>query len=109
MNKPREYTALTRGINVRVAAFYLEEQSEPDAQRYVWAYRVTIENRGRETVQLLRRTWEITDATGRMFRVHGDGVVGEQPVLASQGAGEPFDVAVPAFSLDSPHQPGRVH
>ena len=88
MSKPREYAALTRGINVRVASFYLEDQSEPDAQRYVWAYRVTIENRGQETVQLLRRTWEITDATGRMFRVQGDGVVGEQPVLEP---GEAFE------------------
>ena len=145
MSKPREYAATTRGIAVRVAAFYLEDQSEPDAHRFVWAYRVTIENRGRETVQLLRRSWEITDATGHTFRVEGDGVVGEQPVLepgeafeytsgtpletpsgfmvgryhmvahglgpavAAAGAGEAFDVAIPAFSLDSPHQPGRLH
>ncbi len=145
MSGAREYALLTRGINVRVAAFYLEEQSAPEAGRYVWAYRVTIENRGRETVQLLRRTWEITDARGRMFRVEGDGVVGEQPVLepgeafeytsgtpletssgfmvgwyhmvahgagpavAQLGGGEAFDVAVPAFSLDSPEGGGRVH
>lgn len=148
MSGTREYAATTRDIHVRVASFYLEDQSEPEAGRFVWAYRVTIENRGGETVQLLRRTWEITDGRGRMFRVEGDGVVGEQPVLEpgqafeytsgtpletpsgfmvgwyhmiSHGVGPaisvapdaddvvPFDVAVPAFSLDSPHQPGRVH
>jgi ApaG protein len=142
----REYAQLTRGINVRVASFYLEDQSEPEAGRYVWAYRVTIENRGDTTVQLLRRSWRITDARGRIFLVEGDGVVGEQPVLepgeafeytsgtpletpsgfmtgqyhmivhgrgpavaAAGAAGEAFDVAIPPFSLDSPHQPGRVH
>jgi ApaG protein len=144
--RAREYSATTNGILVRVASFYLEEQSAPEARRFVWAYRVVIENRGGQTVQLLRRTWEITDATGRTFRVEGDGVVGEQPVLepgeafeytsgtpletpsgfmvgkyhmvvhgsgpavalASPG-GEPFDVAIPAFSLDSPHDSGRIH
>ena len=142
----REYAQVTRDITVRVAAFYLEDQSEPDESRYVWAYRVTIENRGSRTVQLLRRTWRITDSRGRTFLVEGDGVVGEQPVLEpgeafeytsgtpletpsgfmvgqyhmvahGQGPavaqtaedGESFDVAIPAFSLDSPHQPGRVH
>ncbi len=138
----REYAQETRGINVRVAAFYLEDQSEPEAGRYMWAYRVTIENRGGETVQLLRRTWRITDARGRNFLVQGEGVVGEQPILgpgqafeytsgtpletpsgfmagayhmvARGGAAPPdddemFDVAIPAFSLDSPHQSGRVH
>jgi ApaG protein len=141
--KHREYAQMTRGINVRVASFYLEDQSEPEAGRYVWAYRVTIENHGDATVQLLRRTWRITDARGHTILVQGDGVVGEQPVLQpgeafeytsgtpletpsgfmtgqyhmvihaqgpSAGArDDAFDVAIPAFSLDSPHQPGRVH
>ena len=146
-DRTREYAAVTRAIHVRVAAFYLEDQSEPDEGRYVWAYKVTIENRGETTVQLLRRTWRITDARGRTFLVQGEGVVGEQPVLEpgeafeytsgtpletpsgfmtgqyhmiTHGAGpavalagtddaEMFDVAIPAFSLDSPHGAGRVH
>ena len=110
--------------------FFLEDQSEPDEGRYVWAYKVTIANAGRETVQLLHRTWHITNARGRIQRVHGPGVVGETPVLepgeafeytsgtpldTSSGfmtgtyhmvvpaSGEAFDVAIPAFSLDSPH------
>ena len=88
MSAPQEVALLTRGINVRVAAFFLDDQSAPEAGRYVWAYRVTIENRSAQTVQLLSRTWEITDGSGRMFRVQGDGVVGEQPVLEP---GEAFE------------------
>jgi ApaG protein len=131
-----EYTATTRGIRIAVRSFYLADQSRPEEGRYVWAYRIQIENRGHEKVQLLRRTWNITDARGRTQRVHGAGVVGEQPVLEPGesfeytsgtpldtpsgfmaglyhmvvvGSGEEFDVVIPAFSLDSPHQHGRVH
>ena len=132
----RDYESTTRGIKVRVRSFYLDDQSAPEDGRYVWAYRVAIENHGAETVQLLRRTWHITDASGRTERVHGEGVVGEQPVLEPGDAfeytsgtplelpsgfmvgqyhmiatksGEAFDVTIPAFSLDSPHADGRVH
>lgn len=131
-----EYSLTTRDIRVVVRAFYLEDQSRPEEGHFVWAYKVRVENRGRETVQLLRRTWHITDATGRTQQVHGAGVVGEQPVLepgeafeytsgtpleTSSGfmvgqyhmivphSEETFDVAIPAFSLDSPHQDPRVH
>ena len=131
-----DYTATTRGVSVTVRSFYLEDQSQPEESHYVWAYRVRIENQGREPVQLLRRTWEITDAHGRTQHVHGAGVVGEQPLLEPgesfeytswtpldtpsgfmvgayhmivPSSGEQFDVAIPAFSLDSPHQAGRVH
>ena len=98
---------------------------------------MTIENKGADTVQLLKRTWRITDGQGRTQQVHGAGVVGEQPTLdpgenfeytsgtplptpsgfmegayhmVVTGSGESFDVAIPPFSLDSPHQlSGRVH
>jgi ApaG protein len=130
------YEARTRDILVRVRAFYLEDQSAPEENRFVWAYRVALENHGPQAVQLMRRTWHITDALGRTQHVHGDGVVGEQPVLPPGGgfeyvsgtplntpsgfmtgqyhmvvpaSGEAFDVAIPAFSLDSPHADGRVH
>jgi ApaG protein len=113
-----------------VRAFYLADQSDPEQGRHVWAYRVRIANEGRETVQLLKRSWSITDGMGRTQQVHGDGVVGEQPVLepgevfeytsgtplaTSSGfmrgqyhmvvtaTGERFDAEIPAFSLDSPH------
>jgi ApaG protein len=131
-----DYSRTTRGICVTVRSFYLADQSEPDEGRYVWAYRIRIENQGRETVQLLRRTWHITDARGRTQRVQGAGVVGQQPLLEPgesfeytsgtpletpsgfmygayhmvvSASGEAFDVEIPAFSLDSPHQGGRVH
>jgi len=131
-----DYIKTTRGIRVSVRSFYLEDQSQPEEGRYVWAYRVKIENHGRQPVQLMRRTWQITDANGRTQHVHGAGVVGEQPLLEPgesfeytsgtpldtasgfmvgayhmvvPSSGENFDVAIPAFSLDSPHQNGRVH
>ncbi len=131
-----DYSKTTRAIAVTVRSSYLPEQSQPEESRFVWAYRVRIENRGEVRVQLLRRTWLITDARGRVQRVDGAGVVGKQPVLAPGEAfeytsgtpletpsgfmtgayhmvelesGAAFDVAIPPFSLDSPHQGGRLH
>ena len=130
------YKATTRGIDVTVSAVYLEDQSDPDNNAWVWAYQVKIENHGAETVQLLRRTWSITDARGRQQVVQGDGVIGLQPVLepgesfeytsgtpleTASGimtgtyhmvatlTGDRFDAAIPAFSLDSPSVRGLVH
>ncbi len=130
------YSATTRGIEVRVRPFYLEDQSDPDEGQFVWAYKVTIANVGQRTVQLVSRTWRITNGVGRVQRVHGPGVVGEQPVLEPGEAfeytsgtpldtpsgfmtgayhmietetGETFDVAIPSFSLDSPHANTKLH
>ncbi len=132
----QDYAKTTRGVRVSVRSFYLDDQSQPEENHFVWAYRVKIENVGDTTVQLLRRTWRITDARGRTQHVHGAGVIGEQPVMEpgesfeytsgtpldtpsgfmvgayhmiETASGEAFDVAIPAFSLDSPHQVGRVH
>ncbi|MDP6706615.1 MAG: Co2+/Mg2+ efflux protein ApaG [Alphaproteobacteria bacterium] len=129
------YTETTHDIRIAVRPIYLDEQSEPEEDRYVWAYQVRIENLGGETVQLLNRYWHITDAGGRVQEVRGPGVVGEQPVLAPGEAfeytsgcplatpsgimvgnyemqgddGRRFEVQIPAFSLDSPHQTGPVN
>ncbi|MGH6990619.1 MAG: Co2+/Mg2+ efflux protein ApaG [Stellaceae bacterium] len=129
------YSETTRSITVTVEPVYLEEQSSPSENRYVWAYHVKIENLGGETVQLRRRHWRITDGLGRTQEVRGPGVVGEQPVLAPGQAfeytsgtplptpsgimvgsyemetrqGESFKIAIPAFSLDSPHQAVRLN
>ena len=129
------YTQTTRALTVTVKPVYLEDQSSPADNHFVWAYRVRIENGGEETVQLLRRYWKITDAIGQVQEVKGSGVVGEQPILHPGDAyeytsgtplstpsgimvgtyqmetvdGERFDVAVPAFSLDSPHQMMRIN
>jgi ApaG protein len=124
------YEKVTRSIKVTVVPTYLEDQSSPVDNHFVWAYRVRIENLGAETVQLRSRHWRITDAIGRVQEVTGPGVVGEQPVLKpgetfeyrsgtplvtpsgimdgsyqmETEGGEGFEVAIPAFSLDSPHQ-----
>ena len=129
------YEQETAGVMVRVEPRFLPEQSEPDDGRYVWAYSIEIENRSPETVQLLSRFWRITDENGLTQEVRGPGVVGEQPVIlpgkifrytsmcpltAPSGVmlgaysmvradGETFDVAVPAFALDSPHQQRMVN
>jgi ApaG protein len=129
------YTATTRSICVSVESFYLAEQSEPERKRWVFGYKVTIENRGAEAVQLLTRHWLITDGRGRLHEVQGDGVVGEQPVIKPgrvfayasgaplgtpsgimtgtyrmvSGSGERFDVAIPAFSLDAPEARGALN
>ena len=130
-----QYVAITRGIAVSVEPTYLEANSSPANSQYVWAYQVTIENQGRETVQLLNRHWMITNARGELTEVKGPGVVGEQPVLKpgesyayASGAplntpsgmmggayqmesesGERFDIEIPTFSLDSPHHAGLVN
>ena len=71
---------------------YLETRSSPESSQYFWAYRVIIENQGRETVQLLSRHWMITNARGELTEVKGPGVVGEQPIL-SQDSGLNIQVA----------------
>ena len=66
-------------IQVDVRAQYVEAQSEPDEDRYVFAYTVTIQNHGTVAARLLTRHWIITDANEKVREVRGDGVVGEQP------------------------------
>ncbi|ANO51942.1 Co2+/Mg2+ efflux protein ApaG [Woeseia oceani] len=68
-------------ISVEVATDYVDEQSEPDIGRYVFAYTITIANKGGVAARLLSRHWVITDANGKVQEVNGDGVVGEQPHL----------------------------
>jgi ApaG protein len=68
-------------IKVNAITQYLESHSEPEAGRYVFAYTITIYNKGDEPSKLLSRHWIITDAEGRKQEVRGDGVVGEQPHL----------------------------
>ena len=123
-----KYETVTRNIRVAVVPNFLDDESEPSEGRYLWAYHITIENKGGEAVQLLSRHWRITDSRGRVREVRGAGVVGEQPVLQpgeayeySSGTpldtpsgfmvgtyemhstgGDVFDVAIPAFSLDLP-------
>lgn len=123
------YRAVTRQIEVIVEPNFLPERSSAEDSRFFWAYTIVIVNSGLETVQLKTRHWIITDGTGRSQEVRGEGVVGEQPVLEpgerfeyTSGvplqtpsgfmtgsyqmvteSGEPFEIDIPAFSLDSPN------
>ena len=80
--------ATTNGVRVQVVARYSPERSEPQGNKWVFLYTVTISNEGTETVQLLTRHWIITDGTGQIEEVRGPGVVGKQPTLAP---GESFE------------------
>jgi ApaG protein len=122
------YKAVTHNIEVSVEPFFLPEQSSPEQARYVWGYRITIENLSSERVMLLSRYWHITNGDGHVEEVRGPGVVGEQPELnpgdsyqCSSGcplttpsgvmvgrytmrydSGQTFEIDIPAFSLDIP-------
>lgn len=115
-------------IEVLVAARFLDEQSRPADNRYVFAYTIKIRNLGDVTAQLLSRHWIITDGNGKIQEVTGDGVVGEQPRMRpgedyeyTSGAvletsvgtmrgsyrmvaedGTEFDAAIPQFTLSIP-------
>jgi len=119
-------------ISIEVATDYVDDQSEPDVDRYVFAYTITIANQGNVPAKLLSRHWVITDANGKIQEVSGDGVVGEQPHLnpgekfsyssgavletpvgAMQGSyrmeadnGTSFDAPIPPFTLAVP---GLLH
>ena len=129
------YERVTRGVKIIVRPQYLEGQSKPEDGHFVWAYTITIENHGGETVTLRTRYWKITDANGVVQEVRGAGVVGEQPVLkpgdtfsytsgcplkTSSGfmvgayqmqlaGGEFINVEIPPFSLDSPHDKRAIN
>jgi ApaG protein len=72
---------LQNNIKVDVETRYIEEQSNPEQNYFVFAYTITIQNQGRQTAQLLTRHWIITDSNHKVQEVKGDGVVGEQPIL----------------------------
>ena len=115
-------------VCVQVQSVYVESQSIPEEERYVFAYTVTIRNLGRFDVQLLGRYWLITNSNGRQTEVQGEGVVGEQPLIQPGGEfqytsgavletplgtmeghyemvdhqGQPFQTAIPVFRLAIP-------
>ena len=122
-------TLVTQSIRVSVRAEYLADASNPKSSHYLFAYHVNIANEGDEFVQLLSRHWIIKDAHDNVEEVRGDGVIGQQPLIAPGDAfpytsacplgtewgimrgtylmarmdGEIFPVAVPAFALLPPH------
>jgi ApaG protein len=68
-------------IRVGVETRYIEDQSNPEQNYYVFAYTITIQNKGQQSAQLLTRHWVITDSNQKVQEVRGDGVIGEQPLL----------------------------
>lgn len=129
------YTRITHHISVTVEPIFLEDESFSPDNHYVWAYKIWIENQRSDSVQLLSRTWRITDANGGIHEVKGEGVIGEKPWITpgttyhyTSGTplstpsgmmegiyhmrtktGENFDVMIPPFSLDSPYETAVVH
>jgi ApaG protein len=127
------YEAETNGVCIRVRPVFVDEQSSPKEDRFLWAYHIEIENRGRHTLQLMTRHWRITDGDGRIQHVDGAGVIGKQPVLRPgarfeyssgcplttpcgmmQGAyrfedetGASVEATIPLFALDSPYDERR--
>lgn len=121
----------TKDVVVRVEPEYLAEQSSPSDSRFIWAYTVEIDNQGAEDLTVTERFWQIADSRGQVQEVRGKGVVGEKPVVKPgevfrytsgapltapsgmmrgtytvQGSstGESYDVDIPCFVLDSPHE-----
>jgi ApaG protein len=96
-------TAVTNGVRIAVGCRYLADHSFPLRQRYVFAYTVRIQNEGKQAVQLLSRHWVITDCSGKVEEVRGEGVVGEQPVLPPGGSFEYMSTATLALPRGSMH------
>jgi ApaG protein len=127
------FTKTTNNVKVTVFPVYLEGQSVAEEAHFVWAYTIMIENLTEQTVQLISRHWEITDANGQVEHVRGLGVVGEQPMIepgkvvqytsgvhlhTSSGIMRGtydmkaeddtiFTIEIPVFSLDSTEQKMR--
>ena len=129
------YSKTTNGITVTVRPYFLDDQSSPQENHYVWAYQINIINSSNNTMKLNHRNWLIIDANGKIINVQGEGVVGEFPTLApgesfeytsgtplkttngimqgfylmSQNNGEQLKIDIPAFSLDSPYNKKNLH
>jgi len=125
------YERTTRNVTVRVEPDFLPDQSNPHDDHYIWAYTVEIENQSDDALQVVERCWNISDSRGQSQEVRGEGIVGERPILQpgevfryTSGAplsapsgmmhgtyrledpkGVRFDVDIPVFLLDSPHEP----
>ena len=122
------YTEVTQNIRVSVNTNYLSDQSEPDKNLWLWSYHILIENLNKSSVKLIDRHWKITDCTGYIQEVKGEGVIGKQPKIGPNNyfeysSGTPlrvssgfmtgsygmkwhnneyFKINIPTFSLDVP-------
>ena len=90
-------------IEITTQVQYIEADSNIEEERYVFAYTITIANRGEQAAQLLNRHWWITDAQGEVRQVHGSGVIGQQPRIAPQESFSYTSGAVIATPVGSMH------
>ena len=81
MNRTRVYRATTEGIRVHVRSRFEPEFSKPLEQRYIFSYRITIENRSHLGIRIMKRKWHIVDSIGKVRDVEGSGIVGVQPEI----------------------------
>ena len=124
------FSQTTYNIEVKVQPSFIEDQSVPEEELYVWAYQIEIANRSQESIRLRNRHWKIVNARGEMAEVNGVGVIGKQPLIPPGGtwsyisytnlssasgvmfgayecerdSGELIKIDIPVFSLDSPYQ-----
>jgi ApaG protein len=126
----KAYIAITSDVQISVWPEFVDSKSSIIGDLYIWSYHVRIENRKNEPVKLISRYWRIIDEKGGVQEVNGEGVVGEQPIIAANSiyqyssgvhlrhpsgimmgkyqmkkveGGEIFDVKIPTFSLDVPN------
>ncbi|WP_168464896.1 Co2+/Mg2+ efflux protein ApaG [Wolbachia endosymbiont of Ctenocephalides felis wCfeT] len=131
-----KYMLTTNSIEVTVLPIYIEEQSIPHEDCYVWIYNVKIKNKSKSTIQLLSRHWQVIDYKGQKNEIDGIGVIGEQPIIRpgevfkytsgtylnapsgimqgsyqflNEESTKIFKVIIPPFSLDSPYTNARPH
>jgi len=119
-------------LDIEISTEFLNQESDPNQQRFLFSYTITITNLGEQSIRLLDRYWRITDANDKVQEVHGEGVVGQQPEIPagesfrySSGAlletafgtmegyygliteqGEMFNANIPPFTLADP---GQLH
>jgi ApaG protein len=124
----RRMTESKHLISINVDTTYLAQESDPDKERYLFAYTITIKNQGEQAARLLSRYWKITGSHGQEQEVEGDGVIGLHPYLAPEEVftytsaamldtpvgmmqgrytmldddGDKFEVDIPAFMLAAP-------
>ncbi len=126
----KSYSATTNDVQITVWPEFVDSKSSVIGDLYIWSYHIRIENKKQESLQLTSRYWRIIDEKGAVQEVNGEGVVGEQPIIAPNSSyqyssgvhlrypsgimmgqykmkkvegGEAFEVTIPTFSLDVPN------
>jgi len=134
-NSSGVYKFVTHDVEITVRPEYIDSQTGLIGDVYVWAYHVKIENKSKDTIQIVNRYWKIVDSKGGIQEVNGEGVVGEKPILIpnsnffytsgvhlryysgimsghytmQKSTGEFFQVKIPSFSLDVPNLKDTVN